>query len=389
MKILYDHQAFSSFAYGGVSRIYFELMNAYSKDLEVKFKLSLKYTDNEYLKGAKWDIDVHPYLQRISYKGGLEFPVHIARNIIVKQINNYRKNENKRYSEKIIAQGEYDIFHPTYFDPYFLDHLHKKPFVLTVYDMIYELFPEYFPSSQNFLAGKSLLMKAAAKIIAISEKTKNDLMNYYHVPGDNIEVVYLASSLKNGINKQNGKNAEFKLPKNYLLYVGNRALYKNFLFFVESITPILLQDKTLSVVCAGGKNFTRSEKKLFHTLGVEQNLHYFPVNDEMLISLYKNALAFVFPSLYEGFGIPVLEAFACNCPVLISKDGALPEVAGDACLLFDPQDKNSIIDATNRIISDISVREELRQKGKDRGKLFSWERTANETKQIYKNIIQH
>jgi len=389
MKVLYDHQAFSSFAYGGVSRIYFELMNAYAQDPEMIFKLSLKYTDNQYLKDADWIPSIRPYLKRVSDWGGIGFPVHLTRNFIVKRINNYRKSENKKYSAKIIAEGDYDIFHPTYFDPYFLDSLHKKPFVLTVYDLIYELYPDYFPSSQKFLAEKSLLMKEAAKIIAISEKTKIDLMNYYHMPGDKIEVVYLASSLKIGINNQNSKIAEYKLPKNYLLYVGNRALYKNFLFFVESIIPLLIQDKNLSVVCAGGKNFTRSEISLFHTWGVEQNIQYFPVTDEILISLYKNALAFVFPSLYEGFGIPVLEAFACNCPVLISREGALPEVAGDACLMFDPQDKNSIIDAVNKIIYGVSVREELRQKGMDRGKLFSWERTANETKQIYKNIIQH
>ncbi len=387
MKVLYDHQAFSSFAFGGVSRIFFELMNAYSQDPEVRFNLSLKYTDNEYLKNAEWVANVRPYLKRIPYKSGLRLPVHMARNVVVKQINNYRKNENRRYSEKIIARGEYDIFHPTYFDPYFLDYLHNKPFVLTVYDMIYELFPEYFPSSQQFSNWKLLLAKEAAKIIAISENTKKDLMELYKLPSDKIKVVYLANSLNAKKIQQNNIAEKIKLPERYLLYVGNRMLYKNFLFFIESIVPLLLQDKSLAVVCAGGKDFTRAEKLSFNKWNVEHKLHYFPANDEILTSLYKNALAFVFPSLYEGFGIPVLEAFACDCPVLISNTSSLPEIAGEACLSFDPKNKTSILDAVNQVLSDKSLREELCKKGKDRVNSFSWERTAKETKRIYESII--
>ena len=173
-----------------------------------------------------------------------------------------------------------------------------------------------------------------------------------------------------------------------MLYVGNRALYKNFLFFIESIVPLLLQDKTLSVVCAGGKDFTQAEKLLFHKWGVEHKLYYFPVNDAILISLYTYALAFVFPSLYEGFGIPILEAFACNCPVLISNTSSLPEIAGNACLCFDPKDKTSIAGAVNQVLLDKSLRKELCKKGKERVNYFSWERTAKETKQVYKSIVK-
>jgi glycosyltransferase involved in cell wall biosynthesis len=388
MNILYDHQAFSSFAYGGVSRIFFELLNSYSKDPKVTFRLSLKYTDNEYLKNAEWDVDVRPFLKRIPYKASLGLPVHAARNIIVKQINNYRKNENRRYSEKIIGRGEYDIFHPTYYDPYFLDYLHNKPFVVTVYDMIYELFPEYYPSTQKFLDGKSLLLNKAAKIIAISETTKKDLIKIYRLPNEKIEVVYLASSLKIRADTRHSKTEELEFPERYLLYVGNRALYKNFLFFVESILPLLSQDKTLSLICAGGKDFTQAEKLLFHTWGVKHKLHYVSVNDAILTSLYTNALAFVFPSLYEGFGIPILEAFACNCPVLISNTSSLPEIAGNACLSFDPKDKTSIIDVVNQVLSDKALREDLCNKGKERVNSFSWERTAMETKRLYESILK-
>jgi len=388
MKILYDHQAFSSFAYGGVSRIYYELLNSYAQDPEVQFNLSLKYSDNEYLKGAEWNTSVHPFLKRNSEWGGLRFPVHLTKNFVIKQINNYRKTENRKSSEKAIAEGEYDIFHPTYFDPYFLDYLNHKPFVLTVYDMIYELFSELVPVSQEILAWKALLAQEATKIIAISENTKKDIIKFYHLPSEKIEVIYLGNSLHETPIPHQGTIEELKIPERYILYVGNRAFYKNFLFFIESIAPLFSQEKNLSVVCAGGKDFTQAERKIFRQWGIEQRLHYIPVNDTSLAFLYKKAIAFVFPSLYEGFGIPVLEAFACNCPVVISNTSSLPEIAGNACLMFDPRDKNSIVDVVNQVLSDTVLREELKFKGREREKLFSWQRTAQETKQLYKNVLQ-
>jgi glycosyltransferase involved in cell wall biosynthesis len=214
------------------------------------------------------------------------------------------------------------------------------------------------------------------------------LIQLYHLPDDKIDVVYLASSINSETLKQNNNPEKVHIPERYLLYVGNRALYKNFLLFVESLIPLLRQDTTLSVVCAGGKNFTASEIKSFSQWGVEKNLHYIPVNDVQLSLLYKNALAFVFPSLYEGFGIPILEAFACNCPVLISNTSSLTEIAGNACLSFDSGDKTSMLDAVKQVLSSKSIREELREKGRARVKIFSWERTAQGTKQVYKNVLQ-
>jgi glycosyltransferase involved in cell wall biosynthesis len=387
MKVLYDHQIFSSFAFGGVSRIFIELMNAFSHDPEIDFKLSIQYSDNEYFKNSGQNIHLRPYLKRISGGGRMALPARMAGNIIVNRINKYRKYKNRKYSEKTISEGQFDVFHPTYFDPYFLYSLHNKPFVLTVYDLIYELFPEYYPRSRKFLAGKSLLIQKAAKIIAISESTKTDLMKYYELPREKIKVVYLANSLKNETSLPLKSISDLKLPEHYLLYVGNREMYKNFLFFIESIVPLLTEDKTLFVLCAGGKDFSQTEKRFFRTWDVERKLQYSPVNDALLTTLYENALAFVFPSLYEGFGIPILEAFACNCPVLISNTSSLPEIAGGACLSFDPKDKTSILDAVKQILSNESLRIELRKKGKERVKFFSWEHTAEETKRIYESII--
>ncbi|RPI02485.1 MAG: glycosyltransferase family 1 protein [Ignavibacteriae bacterium] len=386
MNVLYDHQVFSSFAYGGVSRIFFELMSAYSMDPGMKFELSLKYSDNEYLNEAGWNLHVEPFLKRIGPGQGFRYPLDRMKNVVINRMNKQRRNENRDYSRKIISEGRFDVFHPTYFDPYFLDSLHGRPYVLTVFDLIYELYPGYFPSSKKYLEGKSLLIHRAAKIIAISEHTKNDLKKFYNVHDDKIEVVYLASSLKPDERIQRGKIEKGNLPERYLLYVGNRAMYKNFIFFIESIQPLLTTDGAPAVVCAGGNDFTREEKRLLKEWGVEEKLFYTPINDSLLASLYRNAVAFVFPSLYEGFGIPILEAFACGCPVLISNTGSLPEIAGEACLSFDPRDKASILDATRQMFSSKTVRAELCAKGTKRLKLFSWKRTADETKRIYESV---
>ena len=140
------------------------------------------------------------------------------------------KTKTKDILKEIIARGEYDIFHPTYFDPYFLDYLHDKPFVLTVFDMIYELFPEFYPSSQQFLNWKSLLAKEAAKIIAISENTKKDLMELYKLPSDKIEVVYLANSLNAEIVKQNNVVQKIKSSRALLVICRQQSVIQKLSF---------------------------------------------------------------------------------------------------------------------------------------------------------------
>jgi glycosyltransferase involved in cell wall biosynthesis len=173
----------------------------------------------------------------------------------------------------------------------------------------------------------------------------------------------------------------------YLLYVGTRSGYKNFSFFIESIAELLRKNEDLHVYCAGWKPFTFDEKKKFRDLNIHKKVHYIQIKDYSLKELYQNARAFVFPSLYEGFGLPVLEAFSCRCPALVSDRSSLPEVGGDSALYFNPQDSASMMNAVERIISDENLRIQLMNKGSERVKFFSWEKTANTTKRIYENVL--
>ena len=157
---------------------------------------------------------------------------------------------------------------------------------------------------------------------------------------------------------------------------------------MQSIAGILKKTEDLKLVCAGGPNFNKSEKKLIKNFDLEGKVIRLPITyNEHLISYYKNALCFVFPSIYEGFGFPILEAFQCGCPVICSNASSFPEVAGNAALYFDPYDTQSIEKAIEQILQDKSLRKNLVKNGYERLNNFSWQKTAELTKETYKKVL--
>lgn len=367
MKILFDHQIYTSQIYGGISRYFFELMKNFRNNDEVECELSLRYSNNYYLK----ELDNLPYktfFERHSFKGKYRLL-----NIL-----------NGKISEKYISKGDYDIFHPTYYNPYFLDFLNNKPFILTIYDMIYEIFPEIFSLKDKTAERKKLLAQKATKIITISENTKRDVIKYLGIDEGKIEVIYLGNSFK--INKYD-KTINIKIPEKYILFVGSRRVYKNFELFIEAISPLIIDDNKLNIVCAGGGDFSNIEIDKFKNLNIRDKLFYYSGSDSILAYLYQKATAFVFPSLYEGFGIPILESFACRCPLICSKTSSLPEVAGDAAIYFDPTDKLSMLNSIQKVIYNDELKKQLINKGIERVKEFTWKKTADKTKKIYEGVI--
>ena len=364
MKILYDHQIFSSQKYGGISRYFYELINNFIKKGEI-VKISLKYSNNSYVNKIS-NFKITRFFKNFDFKGKRRV-IHFI---------------NKIFSIQEMKKGDFDIFHPTYYDTYFLDYIGNKPYVLTIYDMTHEIFPEEFQPNDSTVVSKRLLAEKAVKIIAISENTKKDIMRIYGFSDKKVEVVYLANSLNN-------KNISpgMKLPKKYFLYVGGRYFYKNFKNFTLATFELIKKDRNLKIICVGGDKFTSAEINFFDKIGIKDSICHYPVvNDELLSCLYSNALAFVFPSLYEGFGIPILESFSCGCPVILSDTSSFPEVAGDAGIYFNPNDIDSIIIALNTVYDD-KKRESLINKGYERLKKFSWSKTAEETKRVYESIL--
>ena len=386
MKILYDHQTFTQQDYGGISLYFCELMTRFSKDPSLDFTLSLRYSQNE---------NLHKYSQLNTYwsKRNNFFSDNSFFSPIQKKIGfnllNYVFN-NQGESEQLLKKQDFDVFHPTYYDPYFLNYLQKKPFILTVYDMIHERFPDYFPIKDPIKVWKKQLIENADNIIAISENTKKDIITFTNIEPDRIHVIYLGNPFDK-INDTMPINNLFldHIPEgiSYLLFVGTRSGYKNFIFFIESIAELLRRNEELHVCCAGWKPFTAFEKRIFRELKIHKKVHYIQIKDYKIKDIYQHARAFVFPSLYEGFGLPVLEAFSCGCPAILSCTSSLPEVGGDAAIYFDPRDSVSLFNAVERVISDENLRTELIKKGSERLKIFSWEKTANNTKKIYESVL--
>ncbi len=367
MKVLYDHKIFTIQIYGGISRYFCELLKNFESDDEIEYKVSLKYSNNYYLKELN-HFPCKTFFERYSFKGKYRLL-----NVI-----------NRKISEKYISRGVYDIFHPTYYDPYFLNFLNSKPFILTIYDMIHEIYPEMFSSKDKTSGRKETLAQKATKIIAISENTKRDIIKFFGIGANKIEVIYLGNSFN--INKDD-KTVNIMTPEKYIFFVGSRRSYKNFELFINAVSPLINDDNELNIVCAGGGKFNDMEIEKLKNLKIKNKVFYYSGNDSVLAYLYQKAVAFVFPSLYEGFGIPILEAFSCGCPVIASKTSSLPEVAGDAAIYFDPTNKLSISSSIQKVIYDNNLINQLIYKGYQRVKEFTWEKTAKKTKKLYENIL--
>ena len=341
MKVLYDYQIFALQKYGGISRYFYELMNQFYGMQDIDFELPLYFSNNEHIRDAQFS----------SHKTFLPNLVLGIKNYYTKHLN----SKNKERNLSAIAKQNFDLVHPTYYSPYFLSELGDKPFVITIHDMTYEIYSKEFRNNSNTADEKKILAQKAAKIITVSENTKNDVIEYYNIDPNKISTTHLASSIK----YERKKDLKIKIPDKYFLFVGNRKAYKNFSNLSKAFSLIQKEFNDVYLVCAGGGVFSKKEKYILKQLNISDKVFYYQVNDEKLGYLYGNACAFVFPSLYEGFGIPIIEAFECGCPVIASNVSSLPEVAGNAALYFDPESEISIKNEMIRILTDEKLRESI------------------------------
>jgi glycosyltransferase involved in cell wall biosynthesis len=355
----------------------------------MSFTLSLRYVQNDNLSQFP---QLNKYWsKRINYLYNNQFISSVQKKIRFNALNfglNYIIN-NQGESVRLLKKQDFDLFHPTYYEPYFLKYLEKKPYVLTVYDMIHELFPGYFKTDDQTRVWKKNLIENAGVIIAISENTRKDIIKFTEVDPNRVQVIHLGNPFEyfNELPQIDTSLDPPVFEKSYLLFVGGRPDYKNFNFFIESVTEILRKNEGLQIVCAGSSPFTPKEKNFLKNMNILDKVHYVKINDRILKNLYKNARAFIFPSIYEGFGLPVLEAFSCGCPVILSNSSSLPEIGGDGAIYFEPGNKESFIGAVERVIYDKKYREDLIEKGSERLKFFSWEKNAHSTKKIYENLL--
>lgn len=205
---------------------------------------------------------------------------------------------------------------------------------------------------------------------------------YPDIPESKIKVIYIASDFK----KNESQKLNYKFPKKYILFVGNRWIYKNYNLFFQSVSQLLKDDKELSLVCVGGGKFSDAEMEMHGNLS--NRIFQMSVDDDILSFAYSHALCFVFPSLYEGFGIPTLEAFACDCPVVLSNTSSMPEVGGNAAVYFDPYDADDMRGKINRVIYDSVLRQQMIVKGRNQLKKFDWNQIAKQTMECYEEVLK-
>lgn len=373
MKIIIEPQIFNDQEFGGISRYYSEIYKGLKKHPKVSFNLPLLHTENLHIKDS------------VNNEMNLLNKFLIKNNIFKRKVLRRLKRHNKRNILNQLKKRDYDLVIPTYYDTYFLEHIGKKPFVLTVYDMIHEIFPQYFDETDDTSKRKKILIEKATRIIAVSQNTKRDILNFFpHIDENIIDVIYHGHSDQLHLEQECPY-----LPKRYLLYVGNRHHYKNFHFFLESIQNLLKEDNTLYAFFAGGYPFREDEQKFIDELGIRDKLIQYKFNDNELNSIYKNALCFVFPSEYEGFGIPVLESMSNSCPIILPKHSSFPEVAGDAGIFYELNNHKDLEQKIRLTIENPEFKKKHIALGLEQVKKFSWKEASLQCLETYKKAIKN
>ncbi len=360
MKILYDGWIFSCQAAGGVNRYFANLIDGLPDDcwpaLTTHTIPAVNWPRNPNLKVLQ-SPQFRP--RRVSQK--LELP----------------------YINRVTASPDYDIFHPTFYSSLANKdwQSYGHPVVLTVYDMIYERFADTLDPQGKHREEKRKAIVAAQALLCISQHTKNDLVEYYKLDEAKISVIYLAADL----NSDSSHGPEPVPERPYFLYVGSRASYKNFDGLLQALASDAVNNDV--ALCVVGPPLTTEENRRIAELKLSARVeHYGFASDAQLAKLYRCSLAFVYPSLYEGFGIPPLEAMQCGTLVVASDVTSIPEVVGDGGILFDPYSADDLTEIL-RSVTDGSVdRQSYIKKGRRRASEFSWDKTVAATVDVYRSL---
>lgn len=362
MRILYDGQIYKYQAAGGISRYFANVVS----------KLPESYTP----------LLTVPQQHKVLYPTQANLKVWRYKHFRPAQISHRLE---KYYFRAITALTSFDLAHPTYYSLLTGQELshYRTPVVLTVHDLIHEIFRAQIDPLGRQIEQKRQAILAAQRLICVSENTKKDLIDVYSIPEDKISVIPQASS----ITKELSYGPEKVPSRPYYLHVGSRdACYKNFDTLLTAFAKAVSVRPEI-LLCVVGYPFNEAEVNLINDLNLSDRIQHFGyASDTHLAKLYRCSIALVYPSLYEGFGIPPLEAMSCGTVVVASNSSSLPEVVGDAGLLFNPKATTDLADILLALLNNQVERDRLIAAGYQRAQKFSWEKTVAQTLNVYASV---
>jgi glycosyltransferase involved in cell wall biosynthesis len=363
MRVLYDNEIFLIQKYGGATRYFYELIKR-MPELSAEVLLYMGKFINEY--------GLEKYKSSFKVFSGTKVK-HIPRTKLISI------KLQKPLFERFADKQDFDLLHQTYFGNININKNFKR--IITIHDFTHERLSGNFSSLDKTAELKKLAVKKSDGIICVSESTKNDLLERYDTKGKKVKVVYHGNSLKYDVTE------ERIIKSKYLLYVGDRRSYKNFRILIKLFEINETLRNEYKLVCCGGGKFTKDETNQMTKANVLNNFVQIEARDRMIANLYFYAKAFIYPSKYEGFGIPMIEAMYNGCPIVASNVSSLPEVGGDSALYFNPDSTEELNEQINIILKNKSVTDSLIKSGKERERLFSWDTCAEETYKFYVEVL--
>lgn len=360
MRIAFDEQIFAIQDYGGISRQFAELAKQFTSHAEFDVVLESIHAPviNRYL------LD-NPNLSKV-------LDVWPARS---------EWHSLARYFTRIRPRLNVDIVHNTFYLPHGLAGYPKARRVVTVHDMI----PEQMPKTRrrlDFITLKKRYVNSAHHVICVSNYTRDDLYRTY---GD---IQAPVSVVHHGVDPLfiPGAAPIESFPSRYIIFVGNRGQYKDADVLMKAFARHSSAD--LSLVFVGGGPWTSDESRSLRALGIEDRTFQFSLPDALMPAAYGNALLCVFPSRFEGFGLPALEAMACQTATVLARATSLPEIGGEAARYFNPGDSEDLSNVLRELLQDDNQRSELAQAGVERAKAFTWQASAAMTANVYRSTLQ-
>jgi glycosyltransferase involved in cell wall biosynthesis len=326
--------------------------------------------------------------ETVSVLGRRFKPVH-------EEAGNYTMREQVAIPIDVRREG-IELFHAPH---YVLPPLTPCRSVVTIHDCIHLRFPQYLPSRLGYAYARAQMWSAthrAARVITVSEASKRDILRYFHVAESRIDVIYNAIDDRfwqaPDAEEIDRVRQRYQLIAPFVLYAGNIKPHKNLERLIEAF-HLLRQDaafKDVQLLIIGDQiSKYATLRRAVHRHKLHKHVRFFGfVPDRTLAALYRLANVFVFPSLYEGFGLPPLEAMASGTPVITSNVSSLPEVVGDAAVMIDPYEPAAIADAMQRVLTDEALRADLRRRGLARAREFSWERSVARVREIYAEVMK-